>query len=153
MTADLFFDTSAVSKHYHPEPATPVVDGLLATPGCRVHISRLTRVEVRSVFAKKVRVGLISTADLRLLLTRFRSDIRAKRYQVARLTVARFDAAELLIERIGPTHNLRTLDALQLATALHLHTPATPVTFVSADQALCGIAAGEGLTVINPEQP
>jgi predicted nucleic acid-binding protein len=152
MTADLFFDSSALSKHYHPEPATPVVDALLATAG-RVHISRLTRVELHSVFAKKVRTGAISSADLRLLLTRFRADIRAKRFAVARLTVGRFDDAERLIERVGPSQNLRTLDAIQLAAALHLCTPTTPVTFVSADIALCAVAALEGLAVVNPEQP
>lgn len=149
MTADLFFDTSAIGKHYHPEPGTATVDQLLAAAGARHHISRLTAVEVLSTFAKKVRVGQITRGDFRLLSGRFRADVRAKRFRLKRLAVAHFDAAG----RLGLTKNLRSLDALQLAVALDLNRPGQPVTFVSADQALCAIAAGEGLTVVNPELP
>lgn len=151
MSVDILFDTSAIGKHYHPEPGTAAVDQLLTTAGGRPHISRLTAVEVLSTFAKKVRVGQITQGDFRLLSGRFRADVRAKRFRLVRLTVDHFETAGRLVERLGLANGLRSLDALQLAVALDLNRPGRPVTFVSADQLLCALAAGEGLTVINPE--
>jgi hypothetical protein len=68
MSADMpvhFFDTSAISKHYHAETGTAAVDALLAVPDARQVISRLSVVELHSVFAKKVRIGEIDEAALR----------------------------------------------------------------------------------------
>lgn len=151
MTA--FFDTSALAKHYHAEPATPAVDRLLAAAAGRCHVSRLARIEMLSVFGKKVRTGQLTTTAVRLLAARFRADLRDGRYTVARLTAPRLDLAERLVVRLAPAHNLRSLDAIQLAVAMTLNRSVGPVTFISADQALCRIAAAEGLTVNNPEQP
>lgn len=148
-----FFDTSALGKHYHAEVGTPKVDALLATPGDIHVISRLAAVELHSVFAKKVRTGQLTPADFQKLVRRFRGDVAGRRLQVVRLLVAHFRAAEELLRRIGPTQNLRTLDAIQLATALQLARTVPPVQFVSADHALGAVAAAEGLTVINPELP
>lgn len=151
--ADDFFDTSAISKHYHAETGTAKVDALLAVPGAVHAISRLSVVEFHSVFAKKVRVGQITRAVFEKLTRQFRQDVAAKRLRVVRLLVAHFQQAERLIRRIGPSQNLRTLDALQLAVAKSLNDPARPITFVCADQALCTVAAAEGLTIVNPEVP
>jgi predicted nucleic acid-binding protein len=151
--ADNFFDTSALGKHYHQELGTPKVDQLLAAPGARHCISRLTVVEIHSVFAKKVRTGLLSLADFQTLGRRFRGDVRRRLFQVARVTSPHFQAAEQLIRRLGPAQNLRTLDALQLAVALDLRNRGVVSQFVCADQSLCAIAAAEGLPVINPEVP
>ena len=152
---DHFFDTSALAKHYHPEAGTATVDQLLGAAGAGSHVSRLATVEVHSVFARKVRTGAITPADFHLLARRFRADVDAKRFAVVRVLVSHFQAAEELVRRISLTQNLRTLDALQRAVALSLtlNEPGRPVTFVCADQALCGIAASEGLTVVNPEMP
>jgi predicted nucleic acid-binding protein len=149
---DHFFDTSALGKHYHAEPGTAAVDALLAAPG-RHFISRLAGVELHSTLAKKVREGRLTAGDFQLLSRRFRADVAAKRFEVVRVLVSHFRAAEELVRRIGPTANLRTLDALQLAVALDVNHPERPVTFVSADRALCAVAAAEGLTVVNPEAP
>ncbi len=151
--ADHFFDTSALGKHYHAETGTDVVDGLLAAVGSRHFISRLAAVELHSALAKKVRTGQLTRADFELVTRRFRADVAAKRFEVIRVLVSHFRTAEELVRRLSLTNNLRTLDALQLAVALGLNEPARPVTFVSADRALCAIAASEGLTVVNPEAP
>jgi len=66
-----FFDTSALGKHYHPEVGTSTVDQLLAEPASKHFISRLTVVEIQSVFAKKVRTGVLALADFQLLCRRF----------------------------------------------------------------------------------
>ncbi len=148
-----FFDTSALAKHYHPETGTQRVDQLLAAAGDRHAISRLSVVEMHSVFAKKVRAGAITLADYQIITRRFRSDVAAKKLRVVRMLVAHFQLAEQLIRRIGPVRNLRTLDAIQLATALRLNEPANPLQFICSDQALCDIAAAEGLIAVNPEIP
>jgi hypothetical protein len=49
------------------------------------------------------------------------------------------------------TSKLRTLDSLQLATALDLRARAMLDHLVCADVNLCKIAAAEGLSVLNPE--
>ena len=107
--ADNFFDTSALGKHYHQEVGTPKVDQLLADQNARHFVSRLTVVEIHSVFAKKVRTGVLSHADFQLLCRRFRGDARRRKFQVVRLTSPNFQAAEQLIRRLGPAQNLRTV--------------------------------------------
>src|SRR5437773_335132 len=108
-----FFDTSALSKHYHHELGTLKVDQLLADPGAQHLISRLTVVEIQSVLGKKVRTGLITWTAFQLLCRRFRGDVKRKKLQVARLANMHFESAEQLIRRLAPTQNVRTLDALQ----------------------------------------
>lgn len=147
-----FFDTSAISKHYHAESGTAKVDALLAAPNGDQVISRLSVVELHSVFAKKVRVGELDQLGFQRLTRRFRGDVAARRLQVIRLTAAHFQSAERLIRRLGLTQNLRTLDALQLAAALNLNELGQPIEFICAEQGLCKLALAEGLAVVNPEQ-
>lgn len=150
---NLFFDTSAISKHYHAEIGSPEVDALLGRPGVSHIISRLSVVELHSAFAKKVRTGQLTLANFQKLTRRFRGDVSAKRLKVIRLTATHFLSAERLIRRLGPKKNLRTLDAIQLAIALNLNATLNPTAFVCADVTLCTIAADEALAVINPEIP
>lgn len=49
-----FFDTSAISKNYHNEVGTPKVEQLLMEPSTRHFISRLSVIEIQSVFAGKL---------------------------------------------------------------------------------------------------
>lgn len=146
-----FFDTSAIAKHYHVETGTAKVDALLDLPNASQVISRLSVIELHSVFAKKVRIGELDQAVFQKLTRRFRGDVAARRLRVVRLAVAHFQSAERLIRRIGLTKNLRTLDAIQLAVAPNLNEIGSPIEFVCADQALCAQAVNEGLTVVNPE--
>jgi uncharacterized protein len=147
-----FFDTSAVVKHYHPEIGTPRVNALLAVAGGKFLISRLSVVEMTAALTKKVRVGQISATDCQRIARQFRRD-QSSRWRVARVLVAHFEAADRLIQRIGLSMALRSLDSIQLADALAMKASRGSVEFVCSDQALCTIAAAEGLTVINPEAP
>ncbi len=103
------------------------------------------------MFAKKVRIGELDQADFQKLTRRFRGEVAARRLRVIRLTAAHFQSAERLIRPIGPTKNLRTLDALQLAVAINLNEPGQPIEFVCADHALGTLAIAEGHSVVNPE--
>ena len=146
-----FFDTSAVAKRYRTETGSAKVDDLFISAGNIFSVSRLTVVELHSAYAKLVRTGHLTPPDFEKLTRRFRSDIRSKRWQIVRITVAHFESAVRLVRRAGLSKNVRTLDALQLSVALSLNEQSEPVEFVCADQALCEIAMAEGLTVINPE--
>jgi predicted nucleic acid-binding protein len=151
--ADYFFDSSALGKHYHVEVGTAEVDRLLKEPGARPFISRLSLVELQSVFAGKVRTGVITEADFQLLRRRFLTDVTRRRLHVVRMTGFHYQEAERLIRKHGTSRSLRTLDALQLSVALDLRSRGMLDHFVCADKNLCAVAGLEGLSVINPEQP
>ncbi len=151
--ADYFFDSSALAKHYHAEVGSAKVEDLLAEPGARYLVSRLTVLELQSVFARKVRTRLITDADLELTRTRLLNEITQGQFQVIRMTDFHYREAERLIRKYASTRNLRTLDALQLAVALDHKRRETFDYFVCADTALSSIAHEEGLLMINPEQP
>jgi predicted nucleic acid-binding protein len=148
-----FLDTSGLVKHYHPEVGTPEVDRLWADPNARLFISRIGVVEAISVFAKKVRTGLISPADFGLLRRRFFADLRRRRLLLVRLLVRHFQEADRLLKQHGLTLGLHTLDALQLAVALDLRHRGMLDTFVTADRVLLAVAPLEGLPVFDPEHP
>ena len=151
--ADYFLDSSVLGKHYHAEVGTAKVENVLQEPQARHFISRLTVIELQSVFAGKVRTRTITDADLQLLRARFLHDIATRQFQVIRMTDFHYQEAERLIRKHGSMRSLRTLDALQLAVALDLRRRGALGYFVCADNSLCGVANEEGLSIINPEQP
>jgi uncharacterized protein len=151
--ADHFFDTSAVAKHYRAELGTARVDALLAEPGARHFISALGVVELHSVLARLTRTGQITAADFHLACGLFLADIAASLWQVVPVAAGNFPRAQQLLVQHGLGRSLRTLDALQLAVALALHAAGPLDAYVCADANLGLIAAGEGLTVVNPEVP
>ena len=62
MSAD-FLDTSALAKHYHAEVGSVEIDRLWNDCAHGLFLSRLSVLEILSVFAGKVRSGAISVAD------------------------------------------------------------------------------------------
>lgn len=148
-----FLDSSAVGKNYHVESGTAEVERLLKEHAARHFISRLTVIEVQSVFARKVRMGVITEADFQLLRRRFLADVTQRRFQVVRMRGSHCQEAERLIQRHAMSRGLRTLDALQLSVAMDLRKRGMLDHFVCADKHLCTLAGLEGLSVINPEQP
>ncbi len=148
-----FLDTSGLVKHYHAEVGTPKVDRLWADPGARLFISRLSVVETVSVFAKKVRSGIISASDFGLLRRRFFADLRNRRPIIVRMLVRHFEDADRLLQQHGLIRSLYTLDALQLAVALDLQSRGMLDEVVAADLVLISLATLEGLKVLNPETP
>jgi predicted nucleic acid-binding protein len=151
--ADRFFDTSAAAKHYRVETGTAEVDAFLTEAGARHFISALSIVELHSALARLARMGQITAADFHLAGGRFLADIGAGLWQVVPIADAQLQQARRLIVYHGLARSLRTLDALQLATALALNA-ATPLdAFVCADAGLGPVAVTEGLTFVNPGVP
>lgn len=149
--ARYFFDSSALAKRYHPEIGTPKVLSIFQESGREIRISRLSFLEIQSVFAIKVRAGAISRDEAGLLRARLLADVASGEFEVCSLTADFFRDAERLIVRHGFSFRLRTLDALQLAVALWLSNQGLLDQFVVCDQALAEVAALEGLMVLNPE--
>lgn len=142
-----YFDSSAWVKHYVVEPGTPAVDALLVANGPHF-VARLGVVELHAAFAKRVRMRQLTPAEFAANLQTVRADILSGTVQVVQLTRGRFGDAARLIVRFGLQHNLRSLDALQLAVALRLQAVHPALTVVSADQAQLGVAAALGLHTI-----
>lgn len=146
-----FFDTSALAKQYHPEVGTPEVNRIFEEKESRYVISRLSSVEIQSVFAGKARNKKITPDELRKLQQRFAVDLSSRRFQVLKVFPSHFREAERLIKKHAPTKSFRSLDALQLSFALELKKKGALDYFVCADDRFCVIAQDEGLSVINPE--
>jgi predicted nucleic acid-binding protein len=151
--ANYFLDTSAFAKRYHPEVGTAAVVAIFAESKRTVRISTLTLLEIQSVFALKVRSGVITRAQAGVLRARMLFDMAADEFQVYDLSTDHFGTAERLLGRHGFTHRLRTLDALQLAVALDLNEQGYLDHFVASDKALAEVATVEGLAVRDPEVP
>ncbi|MBM4068250.1 MAG: type II toxin-antitoxin system VapC family toxin [Planctomycetes bacterium] len=148
-----FLDTSALVKHYHAEVGTAKVDAIWSDAASKLFISRLSVVETVSVFAKKLRIGMITAKDFDLLRRRFFADLRSRRPITVRLLVRHFQDGDRLLQRHGPTHGLYTLDALQLAVALDLQRQGMFDEVVAADHVMVTLGPLEGLKVLNPESP
>ena len=145
-----FVDTSALAKLYHTEIGSQQVEALAAEPDARLIVSQLSLVEIQSVFAGKVRTGIIDPLTLQQLNGLFFADLAVGRYQVVLVAGRHFRSAERLIRLHAVGRALRTLDSLQLAVALDLHQGGFVAKLVAADKHLCEVAALEGLGVINP---
>ena len=147
-----FIDTSALAKLYHFEAGSDRMETLVQSPGVRLIISQLSLVEMESVFAIKVRTGVIGKGTLEHLRGLFFADLSKSRFAVVLLARRHFQYAEALVRAHAVDHALRTLDAIQLSVALDLHRGGTASDLVASDRNLCSIAVMEGLAVLNPVQ-
>ena len=148
-----FLDSSALAKLYQPEAGSDRVEALFRESQRRMIISRLTAVEMHSVFAGRVRMGTLSPADAAALRNHFLNDVVAALLTVVAIADHHYAEAERLLKQHGNIFRLRTLDALQLAVALDVHRRESLDAVVAADNVVCQVAAAEGLPVMRPEGP
>jgi predicted nucleic acid-binding protein len=148
-----YFDASALVKHYQPENGTALVDAILANPANRVVFGRIGITEAISALTRRVRVGELPASTLPALLKRLRQDAALKRFGIVRMLQAHFTSAEKIMATRGPIQQVRTLDALHLSVALAVHREGGIAGFVCSDERLKLVATGEGLNVIDPENP
>ena len=148
-----FLDTSDLAKLYRSETGSAFLDRIFSDPASQQLISRVTIVEMESVFALKARTGEIDQQAVLVARRRLEADLGHSRLLVAAVNDDHFRGARQLLIRHGASEALRTLDALQLSIALGLKRAGLVEVFVAADQKLCRVAALEGFAVTNPEQP
>jgi predicted nucleic acid-binding protein len=145
-----FFDSSALAKRYHSEDGTARVLAIFEEPDCRIVNSHLSVVEMRSMFAGKMRMGVLTIAEAQILAEYFKAEIAKGLLGVYAVTGLHYQQAEGLIARYGFDHRLRTLDALQLAFVLDLRQQGVDVTLVTADRTLYEVAILEGVKAEDP---
>ncbi len=147
----LCVDTSALVKRYVDETGSAwlraTLDPILSP---MIVISHLTLIEMRSAFQRRLREGALTPSELSQLHDAFRVDC-LNEYQIFPVNQPVIELAGDLIERRA----LRTLDAVQLATALtsrqFLVARGFPdVCFIAADDRLLRAALAEGLTTDDP---
>jgi len=141
-------DTSALAKLYHQEQGSEMVGGWAADHAIRLWLSDLARIELHSVFVRKVREGELAEATLQTVLACFHEDLRS-RFHLVRLTEDIIGQAISLLLDHGKRRPLRTLDALQIASAGAIES--NGLTFVMADRQLFTAASELFLHTINSE--
>jgi len=133
-----FFDTSALVKHYHLERGSSVVNELMET--YIVAISELAIVEMTSALMRRHLSGELRRSNLEWALERFYSDL--ENYVVVPISSETISLATFLVIK----HGLKTLDSLQLASALRIKAEAR--VFVTFDEKLKKAAEKEGFKVL-----
>ena len=142
-----FVDTSAIAKRYLPEVGTNwVLSWVLPQAGNVVIVSELTLVEMFSLLARRQREGSLSAPNTGILQGNFLLHCE-REYLVTPLDSGVLRLARQLVDK----HPLRTLDAIQLASALHVvNILNEPMTFISGDKNLLSAAAAEGFVTDDP---
>jgi predicted nucleic acid-binding protein len=135
-----FMDTSALGKRYMAEIGSGwTTTQAQPTSGNLVLISDLTTVEVCSALARKQRLKQLSASDGALLRGEFLTHVDEE-YLAIPVDGPVLARARDLVAR----YPLRTLDAVQLASALEATAIlGEPLTFVSADDDLLSAVAAE----------
>jgi predicted nucleic acid-binding protein len=146
-----FLDSSALVKRYVPEVGTGWIQ-TLANPasGNQLFMARITWVEVLSALARRQQEGSFDGSQIAQIVLAFRHHLNTQ-YRVLEFTQTLAELAGQLVSQ----HPMRAYDAVQLASALSLHSVLTqaqlPVlVFLSADERLMTIAQRTGLLSDNP---
>lgn len=144
-----FLDTSAVVKLYHREQGTPNLETYLERAGDDLFLSiaGITPLEFRSAFYRRVRTGELDLATLQEILQRFQHDLQ----YIESITVSNYVIQEAIdrMDTVAATQELRTLDAIQLASALVRHQSIPIDTFIASDTRLLTVAS-QYFTIFNP---
>ncbi len=142
-----FVDTSAVAKRYLAEIGSAWVISWIEPPAGNVAVvAELTTVEMFTLIARRQREGTLSQPSATILQNDFLVHIETEY-----LTVPLDRSVLGLARTLTGKYPLRTLDALQLASALRATAILNePMTFVSADRNLLNAALAEGFNVDDP---
>jgi uncharacterized protein len=136
-----YLDTSALAKWYLNEPGSKDFVRYLQDLDVAA-ISSLTQTEMRSLLARRRRMGELTHELESVVYAAFLDDITQGSLQLYSVEDARFAEAVNLISRY-PEHPLRTLDALHLAVARHWEVDA----LATADAAMAEAAISMGFAV------
>jgi predicted nucleic acid-binding protein len=147
-----FADTSAIAKLYMPEIGSGWLRSLDLSA---LSLSALALPELASALGRRQREGVLSDMQARLVWRRFRGDLRTWATIQVNETIVR--AAVSTLRDPSLLVPLRTLDALQLASAVEVQRRARrqqvgPIVFLTPDDRLEQAAMHTGLTTDNPNR-
>lgn len=112
-----YLDTSALAKWYLNEAGSEAVSRYIQKLDVAV-ISQLTTVEMRSLLARRRRMGDIEATLEYTIFAAFQDDIALGHLQLYPVEASLWSEAANLITRY-PEHPLKTLDALHLTIVRH----------------------------------
>jgi predicted nucleic acid-binding protein len=135
----VYFDTSALAKWYVNEARSEEVEEYLQQV-CPVSISLLTKLEMRSLMARRRREGHFDSETQGKILATFEGDVAAGHLVLLPQTVESFLIAESLLGA-HPEVGLRTLDALHLGAMRS----AGVASLATADRVMAQAAAALGM--------
>ncbi len=129
-----FFDSSALAKLYHPE------EGSDREPDRLVIVAKLALIEMISVAGIKQRTGSLTTEGAAVFLRQVKVSAAMGDFLIQPMRGQDYETAAILLSIYSAKHNLRTLDALHLASALRRRKKSEIDFFVTADRALAEVA-------------
>jgi len=109
---NIFIDTSALAKWYVNESRSDEVEDFLRAVA-PVYISMLSKIEMKSLLARRKREGHITAEIQARVIATFESDIAAGHLIVLPPTIEAFSLAESILGT-HPEMPLATLDALRI---------------------------------------
>lgn len=162
--AAYFFDSSAIAKRYHWEPGSAWIRAVCSPrQHHRLYLSRLAHVEVVAGLRRTGRFEGMHPAAIDAMVNTFERQLAlsipdrpTSIYHLLPVSdaVLKLAAALCNIYAGRAEHPLRSLDAIQLASAItEVSTLADELMFVTADIRLAAVAEDEGFRVINPAFP
>lgn len=114
----IFLDTSALIKLYHQESGTQEIESLFNNfKITAIYLSELAKIEFTSTIWKKVRTKEISENTAKITITFLETDF--DKFSFISIDSMILEQSRLLFSDYG-VHGLRTLDAIQLSTAISL---------------------------------
>ena len=115
---NLYLDTSSLFKLYHKEPGTEIIDQFFSTHKIEsIFLSEIANVEFASAVYRKVRMKKLNFDIAEELMNLFDNDF--EKYEIIPINRAIIKVSKQLLMKYGQL-GLRTLDALQLASALEV---------------------------------
>ncbi|MFD2569912.1 type II toxin-antitoxin system VapC family toxin [Spirosoma soli] len=141
---NIFLDTSSLFKLYHREGGTAEIEQLFAQNDINtVFLATLSKLEFRSIVWRRLRMKEITEQQGNTILQLFNQDY-------TRYTFIGFDEdllimARQLLDKYAPNRSLRSLDAIQLASAISIRDQVG--LFKTADTLLHSLFVAEDLPV------
>jgi len=114
----IFCDTSAIAKFYITELESPAIRQRLESED-EVYVSELVRVELMSVFHRRLREGKWTQDDFLTVVRQFNNDDISGFWHWVSLDSAIVEAAAKTFTTLSRSIFLRASDCLHLVTALH----------------------------------
>lgn len=138
---NVFFDTSALIKRYIDEPGTSLIENIFRESDS-IFVSAISEIEAHSTFKRLLVEKAVSPSDYLVLKEEFGMDFR--HFNVIPMDDPVIENAKKMIEN----HRLKTLDSIQLGSALSLIDEIDA--FICSDEKLIRAAKKEGFETVNP---
>lgn len=147
---NLFIDTSALVKLYHKEAGTESLTKLFHhyTNDLVITIADISKIEFHSAFLKRVRTKEIELETVKKVFESFDRD--SQLFNVVEVDTVVKNLAIQLLTNIAYQINLRTLDAIQLASAIISNQIVSIDYFVVCDKNLVDVSK-KYFHTFNPE--